>query len=448
MGLIDRLGALLGLSAYDRPRGRAALLPTLGSPEVERRREAWGGQLTPQPTTQSEWYLADLEYAERAADAGDLGPAARLMRSARKDGIVAGVLSTRTEGLVRLPKEFNGAPAIVSELVSRAGSVRSTFDEMFPPAELALLEADGIFLGVGVGEMRPVPGRSHPVFIRLDPEWLRYDWTDGQWFYRAVGGELPIIPGDGRWILHTPGGRVAPWNAGLWKAIGRAFIRKENAALAKDNYEATLANPALVAEAPSAGGEAQVENFFRRLVNAWGLNTLFGLRPGYKLSILESNGRGHESFDQTKKDSDREIVICITGSTVLVDGGTGFANADVHQAIRADLIQASADGLAFTINSQGLPAWVVSRWGLGALANPAVVAWDVTPPADRAKEATALGQIATAIQSLRTTFGDRLDVDVIADRFGIPLRAVSKVAALPASKPANDEPAARVAKAA
>src|SRR5690606_30637669 len=98
------------------------------------------------------------EYAERAADAGDLGPAARLMRSARKDGILAGVLSTRTDGLVRLPKNFSGAPDIVRELVSSSGSVRSTFDEMFPPAELALLAADGILLGVGVGELRPVPG--------------------------------------------------------------------------------------------------------------------------------------------------------------------------------------------------------------------------------------------------------------------------------------------------
>lgn len=403
------------------PRGRAAQLPSLGSPEVERRRALWGGQLAPQPTTQAEWYLSDLEYAERAADAGDLGPAARLMRSARKDGILAGVLSTRTDGLVRLPKSFDGADDIVRELVSSAGSVRSTFDEMFPPSELAPLAADGILLGVGVAELRPVSGRDHPVMIRLEPEFLRYDWNEGQWYYRALGGELPIVPGNGRWILHTPGGRIAPWNAGQWKAIGRAFIRKESASLAKDNYEATLANPALIAEAPAGASETVAEGFFRRLVNAWGLNTLFGLRPGYKLSLLESNGRGYQSFVQTIAAQEKEIVVCISGSTVLVDGGTGFANADVHKSIRADLIQSTADGLAFTINSQGLPAWIAGRWGIGALDNPATMAWDVTPPRDRAQEATALGQVATAVQMLREAYGDRLDTITIAKKFDIPL---------------------------
>lgn len=396
-------------------------MPSLGSPEVERRRAIWGGQLAPQPTTQPEWYLSDLEFAERAADAGDLGPAARLMRSARKDGILAGVLSTRTDGLVRLPKSFAGAPAIVSELVSSAGSVRSTFDEMFPPAELALLAADGILLGVGVGELRPVPGRAHPVFIRLEPEFLRYDWAEGQWYYRAVGGEIPIIPGDGRWVLHTPGGRIAPWNAGLWKAVGRAFIRKETAALAKDNYENTLANPALVGEAPHGASDVAAESFFRRLVNAWGFNTLFGLRPGYKLSLLESSGRGHECFVKTISAQEKEIVICVSGSTVLVDGGSGFANADVHKSIRADLIQATADSLAYTVNSQGLPAWVVGRWGIGALANPAVMCWDVTPPRDRVQESTALSQTATAVSTLRDAFGDRLDLDALAEKYGVPL---------------------------
>lgn len=422
MRLLDYLGALLGLSAYDRPRGRAAQLPSLGSPEVDRRREIWGGQLAPPPTSQAEWYLSDLEYAERAADSGDLGPAARLMRSARKDGILAGVLSTRTDGLVRLPKTFVAADPIRRELESSAGSVRSTFDEMFPPSELALLAADGILLGVGVAELREVPGRAHPVMVRLEPEYLRYDWHEGCWYYRAVGGELPITPGDGHWILHTPGGRIAPWNAGSWKAIGRAFIRKESASLSKDNWEATLANPALVAEAPNGASDAHAEGFFRRLVNAWGLNTLFGLRPGYKLSVLEANGRGHDSFVKTIAAQEKEIVVCISGSTVLVDGGTGFANADVHKSIRADLIQATADGLAYTINSQGLPAWVAARWGAGALANPAMMAWDVTPPRDRKAEADALLAAAMAARAIREAYGDRFDDVAYAATFGIPLK--------------------------
>jgi hypothetical protein len=431
VSLLDRLFALIGLSAYDRPSGRAARLPSLGSPEVEERRRERGGQLAAQPSSKSEWYQADIEEAERAADCGDLGPAARLMRAARRDGVLVGVLSTRTDGLVRLPKTFAGDARIVRDLTSQVGAVRSTFDEMFPPSELALLAADGILLGVGVGELRPVPGREHPVFIRLEPEWLRYSWSEGQWYYTSVHGDLPITPGDGRWVLHTPGGRVAPWNAGVWKAIARAFVRREMASMAKDNYEATLANAALVAEAPGGATEAAASNFFQKIANAWGFNTLFGLRPGYKLSLLESNGRGHECFQKTITDTGTEIMICIAGQTVTTDGGTGFANADVHKSVRADLIQATADSVAYTINSQGLPTWVARKWGIGALTNPAVVGWDVTPPRDVAQKATALAQVASAIKMLREVFGDRLDEHAVAKEFGIPLRS-GAVPALPA----------------
>jgi len=409
-------------------------MPSLGDPEIDARRKAFGGQLSPMPTTRTEFYLADLEYAERAADKGDLGPAAKLMRSARRDGILAGVLSTRTDGLVRLPKTFAGADEIVQELESTVGAVRSTFDEMFPPSELALLAADGTLLGVGVGEMRPVPGRDHPVLVRLDPEYLWYDWFAGCWFYRSALGNLPITPGDGRWILHTPGGRIAPWNAGIWKAVARSFIRKENAGLAKDNYENTLANPAIVAEAPAGASDNIVMEFFKRVTGAWGLNTFFGLKPGYKLSILESNGTGYKCFGETISAANTEMMICVTGQTVTTDGGTGFANADVHKSIRADLIQSTADGLAFTINSQGLPAWVVTRFGVAALSNPAVVSWDVTPPRDVATRATALGQVATALVALRNAYGDRLDIDQVAKDFGIPLRVTATL--LPASTPA------------
>lgn len=437
MSFLETLGRLLGLSAYDRPSGRAALMPSLGDPEVDRRRAAWGGQLAPPPTTRDEWYLADLDDAERQADQGELALAAQLMRSARRDGILAGVLSTRTDGLVRLPKTFAGAPEIVAELESTTGAVRSTFDEIFPPSELALIAADGILLGVGVGELRPVPGRAHPVFVRLDPEWLRYAWTEGQWYYSTVGGELPITPGDGRWVLHTPGGRLAPWNAGIWKAIGRAFIRKEAAAQAKDNYEATVANPAIVAEAPNGASESIAADFFRRLANAWGLNTLFGLKPGYKLTLLESNGRGHESFNLTIADQNTEMTICVAGQTVTTEGGTGFVNGDLHKSTRADLIQSTADSLAYTVNSQGLPGWIADRWGQAALANPAIVTWDVTPPRDLGQKATALGQAANTITVLLNTFGTRLDVDQLALDYGIPLRALPAPPAPSTTQPAR-----------
>ncbi len=421
MALGDILKSLLGVSTYSLPDTGA---PSLGDPSVEDWRARMGGQLLPLPSSQTRWYLSDLEDAEHLADQGDLSQAARLMRSARKDGIYAGVLSTRTDGLVRLPKKFRGDPEIVQALELGHESVRSVFDEMFPSTELALLAADGLELGVGVAELLPVVGRDYPVLVRLEPEFLVYRWNENRWYYRSIAGFLPITPGNGRWVLHTPGGRVAPWQHGIWRAVGRAYIRKEHAALGVDQWEAKLANPARVAVAPQGGAEAQKESWFRQVM-AWGRNTVFGMTPGYDVKLLESNGRGADSFPKTIERQDREFVISVAGQVVTTDGGAGFQNSDIHKSIRSDLIQKTADDLSYTLNTQGIPPYVVARWGEDKLRTCAVQSWDTTPPKDRNAEAQTLVGFGTAVQTMGAAlkpYGVAVDVATLASRFNVPIK--------------------------
>ena len=425
MNVFARLAALMGQSAYQgEPNSQ---LPTLDSPQVEAVREAMGGQLSPPPISQTRWYMSDLECAETQADTGDISSVARLMRAAYRDGVLAGVSGTRFGGMVRLPKRFRGDPEIVADLElghdAQGGSVRSVFDDMHPPSELELMARDGAFCGVSVGELVPVKGRDFPVLVRLEPEFLRYVWSENRWYYMTVAGRIPITPGDGRWVLHTPGGRLSPWQYGLWRAVGRAYIRKEHANLHKDNWEAKLANPARVAIAPQAASEAQSQNWFRAVM-AWGVNTVFGLTPGYDVKLLESNGRGYDSFCKTIDAQDREFVIAVAGQTVTTDGGAGFQNSDIHKSIRADLIEATADSLAYTLNTQTIPIFIVRRYGPDALARGAVVKWDVTPPRDRAAEAQSLLATAQAITQLTEALkmhGRELDVDAICARFSVPV---------------------------
>ena len=420
---------MLGVSAH-RQFVDPKHLPSLGDPTVNQIREAHGGQLTLIPQTQTRWYLRDVETAEANADTGNLEFAARLMRAARKDGVYSGVLSTRTGGLVRLPKRFRGKDEIVEQLKLGNDETRSVFDEMFPPAELALLAADGLELGIGVAELVPVVGRDFPVLIRLDPEFLWYRWNENRWYYRSIAGMLPITPGDGKWVLHMPGGRVAPWQHGLWRAIGNAFIRKSHANLHKDNWEAKLANSARVATAPAGASEAQQDSWFRAVM-AWGVNTVFGMKPGYDVKLVESNGRGYQSFRTTIEDQNNEIIIAVAGQTVTTEGGAGFQNSDVHKSIRADLIKETADGLAYTINTQGLPCWIIDNFGEDALSPGAVVEWDVTPPKDRNSEASAMQTTATAITQLTqalATHGLKLDAKSLVTQFGIPVEEGNKTA--------------------
>lgn len=428
MSFRARVAALLGVSAYQRSNDTSDL--SLDSRSVVAIRETMGGQLAPIPYTQVRWLLKDLELAQLDADAGIMAHAARLWSASKRDGVLAGVLSTRTGGLVRLPRKFRGDPEVVAALEIGHESVRSVFDEMFPPSELAALADDGIGLGIGVAELVPVQGRDYPVMVRLPPENLIYWWARNQWYYRSAAGLIPITPGDGRWILHVPGGRIAPWQFGVWRAVGRAFINKEHALLHDQNWQAKLANPARVAYAPAGTTDEIAQSWFRKVM-AWGVNTVFGLKPGFEIKLLESNGRGHESFDKTVIRSEREMIIAIAGQEVTTTGGAGFSNANIHSAIRKDLIKATADALAYTINTQGLPSWVVSRWGLDALATSPCIEWDVTPPSDRSADAQALVALSTALnglldvcvkaQSLGVNFGGQIDVAEMFKRFSVPV---------------------------
>ena len=441
--ITQAVAALLGISAY------AAGPPALPSPDdrtIEDARERFGGNLSPLPTTRTRWYMADLEEAEHAADRGQLGLAAQLMRATMRDGVVSGAMSTRTGGLVRLPKKFRGKREYVEALETGVEEARSVFDEMLPPQELEKLAADGVMLGVGVGEFQRVLGRDYPVFVRLNPEFLVYYWQENRWYYKSLIGLLPITPGDGRWVLHTPGGRSAPWQWGLWRSVGRSYIRKDHAGLHEDNWIAKLANPARVAVSPQGASEDDRNSFFRRLM-AWGINTVFALTPGWDVKLLESNGRGHESFADREERSNREIIIAICGQTVTTDGGTGFANADVHKSIRADLTQATADALAHTVNTQCLPQFLLSRFGEASLYDGVVVEWDVTPPKDKTSEATAMQTVANAIKSLDealATRGLEVDAETVLARFGIPTSTRS-VPALPeqTAQPSNVVPLRR-----
>ena len=420
MGWREAVAALLGVSAYAPAPSHLA---SLDDDRVAETRARLGGQLSPLPTTRNRWFLTDLEKAQADADVGDLSTAAQLYRSMRRDGTYSGLLSTRTGGLVRLPRRFYGHPDIVAELQKRNGT-RSVFDDMFPPSELRLLADDGVNLGVGVAELLPVEGRDFPVLMRLDPEFLRYRWAENRWYYSSIAGALPITPGDGRWVLHTPGGRVAPWQSGIWHACANAFIDKTHARLHESNWEAKLANPARAAIAPAGASDGQRQGFLAKVI-AWGVNTVFELPPGWDVKLIESNGRGYESFGATIDRAEYTYAIAICGQVVTTNGGAGFSNADVPERVLTSLVNATADAIDYTINTQGTPQWVVRRFGEAAIDRMPVVSRSSKEPRDMTSQAQTLIAVATGIKAMREELaqhGRELDVAEVTTEFGIPIK--------------------------
>lgn len=421
MALSERLAALLGVSAWAARRPTASGIAL--DPQTEAKMRALlGGGLAPPSVTRTRWYLQDVESAEYAADIGDFSIAAQLMRAARRDGFYSGALQTRTGGVVRLPRRFKGREDIIAALESKPDQARSVFDEMLPASELALLVADGFELGFGVAEFVEVPGRDHKILIRLNPEFVRYSVPENRWYYSSAFGMIEIVPGDGRWVLHVQGGRLNPWQHGAWRAIARSMIRKDHAKSYRDNWIAKLANSARAAVSPAGSGDGQKQEFFEQVIG-WGVNTVFGLTPGFDVKLIESNGRGHEGMRAAVADENEEIVIIVSGQSVTTDGGSGFVNGDLFKSIRGDLIEDSADGIADTINTQCLPQYIAEMYGEDALIDCVTVEYDAKPPKDKNSEATSLSAIAGAIKSMTealSSHGIFIDAKSIATNFGIP----------------------------
>lgn len=396
----------------------------------------------PLPTiSQTRWYQSDIERAVSDSDMGRLQAAARLSRALRRDGVLGGVLSTRTGGLARLPKRFRGTEQVIAALTNHDETGVGLFDQIFSPKELSLMAGDGILLGVGVGELIQLPWRRAPIFVRLDPEHLWHDWSSDRWYYNTEHGPVMVRPGDGRWVLHTPGGYLNPWQNGLWASLARSYVAKDHAFHYRENYSGKLANPARVAVAPQGATEPQRQSWFQKVM-AWGVNTVFGMTPGYDVKLLEIGGRGYEVFAETITTSNEEIIISLAGQMVTVTGGAGFQNSNIHATIRSDLVQDDGDGMGATINSQALPPVINRLFGADARGS---VEWDTRPPADLEAEANAMTAAAGAIREMDAVLGPsglRVDVREMATRYRVPV--IVSVPEQITSEAANDDEAVDV----
>ena len=419
MSLVDAVARYVGKSVYE---GHAPRIGShIRSAAVERIREILGGNINPPPYTQLEWYLEQVDEARNLADLGDLSRAGQLLRALRGDSLVSGLLRTKAGGCIRLPKRWRGDEELIADLTgAELGSI-SNFDLLCPPSELQAMAEDADFLRVALGELVPVQGRDFPVLRRRDPEFCFYNWSQGSWFYRSNASLLQIDPGDGNWVLHISGPASAPWQHGSWLALGRTWCRKDAAQHLKSNWEFTLANPARVASCPAGSTQPQRLSFFQQLMG-WGVNSVFGLPPGYQAALLESKGEGWQGFDSSIKSYNEEIMIALAGQLVSITGGTGFSSEDLYASVRFDLIRDTAVPLAHTINTQILPAYVYLRHGEEALDRCPSFEFEVKRPDDLKAEAavyTALGQGLKQIVDVAERQGLDVNVAAILRKFGI-----------------------------
>lgn len=363
----------------------------------------------PPPITPQDPLLSTCDEAEAQVNStGRLKPAAELVRSSLRDGQLRGLLETRTGGLVALPALYDGSKVAARKmgLLDRQGL--SDFDKQVPPSELATFLQDAIMLGCAVGQL--TKDGDSKLFVRRRPDPLR--WVGGRWTYN----EAPIEPGDGEWVVATRG-LESPWQHGAWIATCRSTTIKLLAKLNALNYIASLANGALIMNAPPGASEHEIQEAMADL-REFASSNVYLARNGFVLSMLESsNSVGVAAFANAIAEAKESIAIEITGQSVLATGAGGaFQSLTVFRSITDDLIKADAQMLNGVIDQQIMP-FIVGGDGVTRTI-------DLRDDSQRTVQTQALIQAGSAIKGLKDVFGDRVDVEQLATQFAIPLREV------------------------
>jgi hypothetical protein len=391
------------------------------------------------------WTPARVKLADRQADSGSLRLAAELCDAMMADDRVQGCLNVRARGLLSLDLSFEKGPGSRKSRAVKFLEAQEDWDETYPIEQLGQLNLWGIFLGVGLGqnlwtERDNKAARFIPKLDTWHPRHLRYDALHDQWYLLTQNsGEIPITPGDGKWILYTPGGVKRPWSHGVWRAVARWWLLKQYAMddwglqgqNAAGTKTVTTGQPPTVADGK---GDVRRENRQQLAddINEMAKGGTLVLPPGFDFKVVSQAVNSYESYRAQIDCANTGIAVAINGQnlTTEVSGGS-FAAAEVHKAIAGVLLASDASTLATCIHDQALVWWSV--YNLGDKSHAPWPLWDTTPPADLVLMTQVWNNAADAAMKWQRLADDAakanpdsvtlfdVDIEALADSVGLPM---------------------------
>ncbi len=383
--------------------------------------------------TFADWTPSMLRQARMQADSGSLRMAADLCEAMQTDDRVKGILPTRTRGLIGLDLSFEagGGDGRRRRSAIKALEAEEDWWAAYPEEALGQLLDWGTMLGVGLGQQiwEKLPNGREVGRLKIwHPRWLRYDWGRRAWMLTVDGGrEIEITPGDGTWILYTPGGAHRPWLHGAWIALGKWWLWKEYAREDWARHSEVHGQPIRVGTAPE-GAKVDAKAQLAADLADLGSDTSIVLPVGYEVDLLEAKARTWEMFQAQIELVNVAIAIILAGQnlTTEVQGGS-YAAAEVHRFIRGDLIRADGQTLSTCLHDQGVVFWAERNFGDRALAP--WPKWDTQPPEDLAALAQIWGSTIASVNAWNTLLAaqnQEVDFDEIARRVRLPVRALNK----------------------
>lgn len=364
------------------------------------------------------WNPGKIRMAKLQADAGSMMLVSDLCEDMIADDSIKGVLGTRVNGLFGLPLEFE---ANGDKRKSTAITKALEQDWWYANPEMILGQAWSwaVMLGVSPVELvnRERKGRVIPRSKFWSPRWLKYDWTNRVWKLSTQEGEITLEPGNGKWMLFTPGGESRPWVNGAWRAVALWWLLKQYALTDWARYSEAHGSPILAGTMPAtAAGDSKARKELASDLSDLGSDSSVALPPGYDLKLIEATANTWQTFQAQIDMADAGIAVAILGqnlTTRVTDGGSRAA-ASVHNDVRADLRRADAEILSTTTREQQLIYW--AEWNFGDRELAPWPKWKTEPLEDLLAKAETYDKIGDALGKLKNA---GVNTSPLLEEFGL-----------------------------
>lgn len=281
-------------------------------------------------------------------------------------------------------------------------------------------------------------------FEHRDPRWFMYDrFSRRELRLRDVSDVvhgLPLAPF--KFIVHTPRIKTGlPIRGGLARIVAFAWICKSYALKDWMAFAEVFGMPLRVGRyGPSAN--ADDIRVLKMAVANIGTDAAAVLPESMKIEFQEvaKSGGGADVFERLCQYLDKQISKAVLGQTMTTDsgGGSGLAQAKVHNEVRTDIQKKDAKQLASTLNLGLARPFIDLNFG-PQKAYPRIC---INVP-----EQEDLKGLVDALDKL-VPLGFRVEQSVVRDKFGLPEPAKdAEVLGAPAAAPRAERPTPALARA-
>ncbi len=359
----------------------------------------------PLVTIQNTWTVQAAISAMGAHMIGHFDASGQLCDSILGDDRVVATLGSRVSGL--FGREVRFKPADSSDAAKESCDAWAAHWPIMC-SEGALHEMHEYEIMMGFEPAQLVWDTSKPTWLPYirpwHPRFTYYHWGLRRYIAISLDGNLPIFPGDGKWVLHKRRGDRS-WIRGAIRATVEPWMLRHFAFRDMARFGEVHGQPTRIGEVPMSADPGERAQFQSQL-SKLGAETTMMIGKGvdkdnsYDYRLVEAKDTAWEVFPAQIDRCDTAIVLAILfqNLTTEVKGGA-LASTSAHMDIRQGGIEADNSSWKATLYKQIARPFAYLNFGDADLAP--WTDWDVTNREDLKEKGKIFQQFGTALEVLR-----------------------------------------------